>query len=203
MQLSTFFSTLFAEGKVVATGEVSGFDPADRPALEKVLYRCYQDDVLAMPSQAPAFHPEAACCAAQFIYNAVQLIVRRDLDNEAVEKHLAGLPEPASAEIIYSADLTLRYLPELFGLARGLAPLDIVVTKLKDTATRWPFSSVGILLETEYALDNILAHPSLKYAYTDRILTRQDKNRAQHPQVMALVSSTLGNYAAELWPNNQ
>lgn len=203
MQLSTFLTTLFAEGKVVATGELSGFDPVDLKDAEKVLDQFYRDDALAMLAEVPVFHPEAACSAAQFIYNAVQLIINRNLDEETVEQHLDGLPEPASPEIIYSADLTLRYLPELFGLARGLSPLDIVVKKLKETATRWPFSSVGIELEGEYMLENILGHPSLKCAYTDRILTQKDINRAQHPQVTPLISLALGNYAAQLWPINQ
>jgi hypothetical protein len=203
MQLSTFLSTLFAEGKVVATGGISGFDADDLRAAEQVLYQFYREDALAMPAQVPDFHAEAACGGAQFIYNAVQLIINRDLDGEIVEQHLNILPEPASPEIIYSADLTLRYLPELFSLAKGLSPLDIVVTKLKETAARWPFSSVGIELEGEYLLGNILGHPSLKYAYTDRILTQKDKNRAQHPQVTALISLALGNYAAQLWPINQ
>jgi len=200
MQLSTFLTTLFTEGKVVATGELSGFEPDDLQAAEKVLRQFYEEDALEMPSQAPAFHPEAALCAAQYMYNAVQLIVHRDLDAEAVEKHLTGLPEPASPDVIYSVDLTLRYLPELFGLAKGLSPLDIVVSKLKETATYWPFSSVGVELEGEYALENILGHVSLKYAYADRILAKKDKNRARHPQTKELIAAVLGDYAAEIWP---
>ena len=200
MQLSTFLTTLFTEGKVVATGELSGFEPDDLQAAEKVLRQFYEEDALEMPSQAPAFHPEAALCAAQYMYNAVQLIVHRDLDAEAVEKHLPALPEPASPDVIYSVDLTLRYLPELFGLAKGLSPLDIVVSKLKETATYWRFSSVGVELEGEYALENILGHVSLKYAYADRILAKKDKNRARHPQAKELIAAVLGDYAAEIWP---
>lgn len=191
---------LFTEGKAVATGDLSGFDPDDLKVAERVLQQFYEEDALEMPSQVPAFNAEAALHAAQYIYNAVQLIIHRDLDDETVEKHLAGLPEPASPEVIYSADLTLRYLPELFSLARGLSPLDIVVTKLKATATRWPFSSVGVEPEGEYTLENILGHASLKYAYADRILVKKDKNRAGHPQAKELIATILGDYIKELWP---
>ncbi len=200
MTLTNFLTTLFTEGKVVATGELSGFEPDDLQAAEKVLRQFYDEDALEMPGQVPAFHPEAALCAAQYIYNAVQLIIHRDLDEEAVEKYLAGLPEPAAPDVIYSVDLTLRYLPELFGLAKGLSPLDIVVTKLKETATYWPFSSVGVELEGEYALENILGHASLKYAYADRILAKKDKNRARHPQAKDLIAAVLGDYSSALWP---
>lgn len=201
MTLSTFLTTLFTEGKVVATGELSSFEPDDLQAAEMVLRQFYDEDALEMPAQVPAFHPEAALCAAQYIYNAVQLIIHRDLDEEAVEKYLSGLlPEPATPDVIYSVDLTLRYLPELFGLAKGLSPLDIVVTKLKETAARWPFSSVGVALEGKYALENILGHASLKYAYADRILAKKDKNRARHPQAKELIAAVLGDYSSALWP---
>jgi hypothetical protein len=200
MILTTFLTTLFTEGKVVATGELSVFEPDDLKAAEKVLRQFYDEDALEMPARVPAFHSEAALSAAQYMYNAVQLIIHRDLDNEAVEKYLAGLPEPATPEVIYSADLTVRHLPELFGLAKGLSPLDIVVKKLKETATRWPFSSVGVELESEYALENILGHASLKYAYADRILAKKDKNRARHPQAKESIAAVLGDYSSALWP---
>ncbi|MCK6694735.1 MAG: hypothetical protein L6Q97_21875 [Thermoanaerobaculia bacterium] len=200
MTLADFLQSLFAEGKVVATGKTGAFTPDDLLSAEQALRQFYEEDALEMPAIAPDFHAAAALGATQYLYNAVQLIINRDLDAEAVENHLACLPEPASPEIIYSADLTLRYLPELFTLAKGLSPRDIVVVKLRETATRWPFSSVGVEPGDEYTLENIVGHPSLKYAYADRILAKKDKKRAQHPQIKDLVSEMLGAYPAELWP---
>ena len=200
MTLADFLQSLFAEGKVVANGKLYPFSPDELRAAEQLLRQFYSEDILEMPALAPAFHAEAALGGAQYLFCAVQLIINRDLDEAAVEQHLAGLPEPASPEIIFSADLTLRYLPELFGLAKGLSPLDIVATKLKETAACWPFSSVGVDIGTEYTLENIVGHPSLKFAYTDRILAKKDKTRAQHPLIKDLISEMLGAYSAELWP---
>lgn len=200
MTLADFLQSLFAEGKVVADGKPDTFAPHDLRAAEQLLRQIYGEDALEMPARAPDFNAEAALSAARYLYNAVQLIINRDLDEAAVEQHLACLPEPASPEIVYSADLTLRYLPELFTLAKGLSPLDIVATKLKETAACWPFSSVGVDIDSEYALEKIIGHPALKYAYADRILAKKDKNRAQHPQIKDLVSEMLGAYPAELWP---
>lgn len=200
MTLSDFLQSLFAEGKVVANGKPGTFSPDEIRAAEPILRQFYKEDALEMPANVPNFHPEAALSAARYLYNAVQLVINRDLDAEIVEKYLNILPEPATPEIIYSADLSLRYLPELFSLAKGLSPLDIVVAKLKETATRWPFSSVGVEIEDEYDLEKIIGHPALKYAYSDRILAKKDKKRAAHPLVMDLVDEILGAYAAELWP---
>lgn len=200
MTLADFLQSLFAGGKVVANGKPETFSPDELRAAEQLLRQFYSEDMLEMPALAPDFHAKAALGAAQYLYNAVQLIINRDLNAEAAENHLACLPEPASPEIIYSADLTLRYLPELFTLAKGLSPLDVVATKLKETAACWPFSSVGVDIGAEYTLEHIVGHPSLKFAYTDRILAKKDKNRAQHPLIKDLISEMLGAYSAELWP---
>ncbi len=200
MTLADFLQSLFAEGKVVANGKPDTFSRDELRAAEQLLRQYYSENVLEMPARAPAFHAEAALGGAQYLYNAVQLTINRDLDEVAVEQHLAGLPEPASPEIIYSADLTLRYLPELFTLAKGLSPLDIVATKLKDTAACWPFSSVGVDIGSEYVLEKIIGHPALKYAYADRILAKKDKSRAQHPLMKDLICEIMGAYSAELWP---
>ena len=201
MTLTSFLQSLYAEGKVVATGELAAFEPDDRKAAEQVLQAFYRADALEMPGRAPGFHAEAALQAAIYLYNAVQLIIHRDLDEAAVETHLTGLPVPNTPEIIYAADLTLRYLPELFALAKGLSPQDIVVAKLRETAARWPFSSVGIPLEGADNLENILGHPALKYAYADRILAKKDKKRAHHPQMSDLIRERLGAFAPDLWPD--
>lgn len=201
MTLTSFLQSLYAEGKVMATGELAAFNPGDRKAAEQVLQEFYRADALEMPGRAPDFHAEAALQAATYLYNAVQLIIHRDLDDAAVEKHLTGLPTPKTPEVIYSADLTLRYLPELFFLAKGLSPQDVVVAKLLQTAAQWPFSSVGIFPEGDYDLKNILAHQSLKYAYADRILAKKDKIRAHHPQMIDLIRERLGAFAPDLWPD--
>ena len=201
MKLTRFISQLLEEGRATVSGDLSPLEAADRRAAEARLQEFYEEDLLEMPGEAPEFDADSALWAAEYIYNALQLTILRDIDSETVAQYLnPGLPA-SNPEAIYSADLMLRYLPQLFGLAKGLSPQDIVVAKLKETAALWPFSSVG--LDTGPALPDvksILAHPSLRYAYADRIIARQDRSRALQAGVSELVAEVLGSYGAAFWP---
>lgn len=200
MTLAEFLNTLFHEGKVVATGDLSGFDTEDRKAALDHLQAFYRQSAAELPGHAPPFDAETALAAAEYLYRTVQLIIDRTLDEEAVSRQLPPLPEPETPGAVYAADLSLRYLPELFDLAKGLAPLDILVAKLRETAAQWPFSSVGIELPTEYRLELILQHPALALAYTDRVMARKDLARAQDPRIREWVAAALGGYGKSIWP---
>jgi hypothetical protein len=124
----------------------------------------------------------------------------RDLGAEQVEAHLAPYPGTLTPQAVYSADLTLRYLPDLLQLAKGLAPDDVLVACLKNTLSQWPFSSVGTEGLEAQNLEPVLAHESLKYAYTDRIIKRKDTSRAQNEAITELIREALGAHAPILWP---
>jgi hypothetical protein len=107
--------------------------------------------------------------------------------------------EPPSPEAIYSVDLTFRHLPDVFKFAKGLAPDDILVTILKENAVFWNFSSVGMDVGADIAHGNVLAHPSLRIAYIDRIIEAKDIKRVNSDAMREGVETALGDYAPQLW----
>ncbi len=200
MKLTTFFQTLLESGKVQVVGNLSPFNAEDHQATLAVLRRFHAADSMDMPHAAPAFHPPAALWAAEYFYKSVHLTVLRDLDEATIRKLLVPFDGEINPEVIYSVDLTFRYTPSLFGLAKGMAPRDLLVQVLKETAAQWGFSSVGMDLDIESDLDNILAHPSLRSAYVDRIIRLKDQKRAAEPRVAPLVGEALGGFVSTIWP---
>lgn len=198
--LSTFLQELLNEGRVTVAGEINAFDSRDTEQALAAIRNYYDTDVLEMPGVAPDFDGEAALWAAKYLYTCIQLTVLRDLDEEEVKKHLDDFQGEITPAAVYSADLLLRYLPAVFDLARGLAPGDILVELMKHTSFQWPFSSVGIRLGKEPDLSAVLAHPSLKCAYIDRIIKQKDNDRLKHLGIAQLVKEALGNHAPVLWP---
>lgn len=203
MKLSTFFQTLLESGKVQVAGDLSPFDSDDHRATLDILRRFHAADSMDMPYSAPAFHPDAALWAAEYFYKSVHLTVLRDLDEAAIRKLLLPYEDEINAEAIYSVDLVFRYTPSLFGLAKGLAPRDLLVQMLKQTAAQWGFSAVGMDLGIESDLEDILAHPSLRAAYVDRIIRLKDRKRAAETRVAPLVGEALGGFASSIWPDFQ
>lgn len=200
MELSTFIKQLVTEGKVIVNGTLIQFSENDLQATKGLLQAYYNEDKLEMALAAPDFSEEAALWAAQYFYQAVQLTINRDAGEEIVATHLPAFTGDITVETIYSADLALRYLPALFELAKGLAPGDILVTELRKTAAKWPFSSVGIELKEKVSDELIFTHASLKQAYIDRIINKKDNSRIDNEEILDCLIETTGEHLATIWP---
>lgn len=201
MQLTDFLYGLIDEGVVSVAGEVTPFDETDNELAVEILKQYYARDIVDMPYTPPAFNATAALWGAQYIYLCTQLTVLRQLGEEEVKNYLKGYEENLSPEVVYSADLMLRFLPQLFNLAKGLAPADILVTIMQNTATNWPFSSVGIEVTETFNTAIIFQHPTLKYSYADRIITHKDLKRALlDDEIKNTITEVLGAHTTTLWP---
>jgi hypothetical protein len=201
--LTDFLADLFATGAVTLAGQLVPFEMADLVAADALLRRTHAQDALALAHQAPAFAPAAAIWAAQLLHRTMQLALLRDLDETVVQTQLADFAAPIDAAATYSADLTLRYLPDLLTLARDLAPGDALVLRLRELARQWPLSFVGTEPAPLDAPAEVLAHPALRAAYLDRIIAARDRVRASQPGVRELVLAALGKHSAVFWPDFQ
>jgi hypothetical protein len=201
MLLTTFLHDLLTTGAVTLAGPLGSFEPADLHAAEIALGAYHAEDALETPNAAPAFDAPAALWAAQFLYHTVQLALLRELDEAVIGQCLTDFAGEITPEVLYSADLTLRYLPDLLRLAKGLAPGDALVSRLLAVARQWPFSFVGTALDATEAEAAVLAHPALRQAYLDRIIRMKDRARAGQPHLAPLVQAALGGHAATLWPD--
>ncbi|MEM1318633.1 MAG: hypothetical protein AAGG75_00185 [Bacteroidota bacterium] len=201
MQLSKYLLSLHELGEASLSPDLEAFAEVDQEGSITILQELYQSDCLEMPLQAPDFNPSAALWAAQQLYRISQLLLQRNWGPEIIDEHLLAYPHPLEASSTYSADLCLRQLPTLFELAKGLAPSDHLVVKLRQLGAQFPFSSVGIELD-DHSLDvqPILAHPSLRYAYIDRIVAKKDHKRLQSAGIQPALEAQLGTYAAQFWP---
>ncbi len=201
MKLTPFIEGLFQTGSVLVEGQITAFEEADLKLAAAVLTRCHESQKIEMPFSAPAFDEEAALWAAQYFYNAIQLVMLRDLGEEAIAMNLLPYTRETTSDAIYSVDLTFRYFPDLFNLAKGLAPDDPLVNHLKIEAARWPFSSVGVKTSAEINTTVILSDPSLRFAYMDRIIKAKHNERLDKPELQELAKEVLGEHAELLWQN--
>ncbi len=222
--LTDFLDDLLRTGHVTVAGQLTPFADDDQAAATDLLRDYHAADALDAPGPAPAFEPAAAGWAAEFLYRTTQLAFLRDYDEQAIAAHLPDWPGRLTAEVIFSVDLLFRYLPTLLALARGLAPADPLVRRLRAVAERWPLSFVGVApapAETpanslandsaeaptnepveapENGLASVLAHPTLRARYVERVIERRDRPRAAPPAVAEGIREALGDHADLLWP---
>jgi hypothetical protein len=201
MELSTFLQTLLYKGEVSIQGQLIDFDGQDLEEAKNILQQFHERDALEMPYTPPAFEASAAIWAAGYFYKAVQLTVLREIKEEELKKNLSlfqGMVTPAA---IYSVDLVFRHLPALLHLAKGLAPEDLLVVELKNAATQWPFSSVGIDIENKLDHTIIFENDSLKYTYVNRIIQSKDKKRITDTTIENCLYEIAGEHLNVFWPN--
>lgn len=200
MKLSDFTVNLFEQGKVTVAGSLMQFEKSDLQQTGLILRDFYRLEILKLPGTPPDFYPAAAVWGAKYIYYAIQFSLLRDLGPELLPTYFPEFPRKITPEAIFSVDLTFRYLPDLIKLASGLAPDDPLVTIMRKTAVEWPFSTVGMQLEDQPDLTVILAHPSLKGEYVDRVIEKRDTHRSVEPALQEEIKAALGAHAQTLWP---
>jgi hypothetical protein len=200
MLLTSFLTDLLSSGAVTLAGRPAPFAEADLAAAGQLLRAYHADDALELPHHAPDFDAPAALWAAGVLYHTIQLALVRELDEAAIHEYLPDYPREATPAAVYSADLCLRYLPDLLRLARGLAPADALVSRLLRLARHWPLSFDGPAPPDEAAEARVLGHPALRQEYVDRLIRRRDRARAEQPRLRPLVLAALGQHAATLWP---
>jgi hypothetical protein len=199
--LNQFLSDLWKNGQVQVAHELKAFSLEELNEAQLVLELGYREAQIHFPGTAPTFAAEPALWAAQYLYRAIQFILLRHLDEKKLQEHLLPWPAPINAEAVYAADLSLRHLPGLFSFAKGLSPSDPLLLELKKTASTWPFSGLGIAEADPAAETLLLAHPTLTIAYTDRIIAKRLKTKAQQPHIRPWIAAALGDHAHTLWPN--
>ena len=200
MSITEYIRQLVSAGQVTVADQIVPFTEADRTEVIAVLSEWYQQRRLDLPGIAPAFKPEAALWAAEYLYRSTQFILLRHLEEKLMEEHLPAYPDEMTPEAIFSVDLVFYYLIDLINLSKGLAPDDPLVKRLNQTAARWPFSTPALLTEPPAVNDVILAHPSLRREYLDRLIALDKPSLVATTPWNTMIRESLGAHQDTLWP---
>jgi hypothetical protein len=201
VSLSIFLQALFDHGRVRVAAPTEKVSTQDLRAAEEALREQDAASRLEGPGGLPELDMAIALWGAKTFHGACQLVVFRQLDEQAI----AELLPPAQAHgnpqsSHWSADLTLRFLPDLLRQASAISEEDPLVRNLRSLAYQWPLSSVGIEGVNPEHVDELSASPALLQLYVDRILARKDFPRLKDPAVREAARKSVGIHA-ELWPD--
>jgi hypothetical protein len=192
--LARFLEALRNDGRVRV-----GTDPPDASdrTAEDALREWDRAVRAEWPWTAPELEVDVALRTAVLMYRACQLLVYREKPAEAVQQAFAApLARARTPSIVYSIDLTLRFLPGLHALARAASAGDPLTQALLKLGQDWPLSSVGMPECVPTSVDAILSDPGLRQVYVDRILERGDASRLSAPRVEEAVREAVGDHAA-------
>lgn len=199
MSLAGFVESLLAGGKVKAPRAVDMaghlYQPTaaelDDAAAVLVSFEAeYRDSLAGSP---PRLNLPGLMWGALMSFQACAFLIQRDVDEKVMRTALEeACPEPASPAVCYSVDLTMRFLPDFVRLAKAMSPTDPLVVMLKELASEWPLSSVGIADLSPCDPEPFLSDRCLRMLYVDRIIAAKDRSRVGHPIVRDAVQSAVG-----------
>lgn len=164
-----FLALLLGEGKV-AFGR-SG-RPTDRPTDRDLVTLEDAHGVYALSVAGPpvAFDANTACEAAELVRQASWALVDRTDRPADLARWLRMASAPTTPARHLSADLTLRYLPQVLVRARAIDPTDPLIDLLSNVLRGWPLS--GVLSDVEEGplrATDLCGHPGLLLLYAERL----------------------------------
>jgi hypothetical protein len=189
--LAELFHALLREGRVLLR-QLPPPDAAAKTEVVEVLRQTYTDHRLEVAGPTIAFDAEIATAAANLVHQACWALVSHALPPEELEKSLVMPGAPQSAAQHLSADLVLRFLPQVLRRARALDPADPLVMILEKVLRQWPLSGVLADIEEGPATPpEFDAHPGLLLLYAERL--------ARHERPAWFPSGPGREYVALVW----
>jgi MoxR-vWA-beta-propeller ternary system domain bpX4 len=173
---------------------------AERTLAADFLETEYENECLGYPGMAPAFDAAAALWGAQTVYSSAQLLLYRQDKEADLASVLLPYTGPMTPSAILSADLCLRFLPDVLQMAKQMDSDDLLVTLLTTLLQQWHYSAIGYRFDITGAdFDAIISDACLRQLYVDRVITRQDQQAAILPPLMPFVKAAMGNYQSYFW----
>ncbi|MTH15537.1 hypothetical protein [Flavobacterium sp. LC2016-01] len=160
----------------------------------------YEKEVLEYPGIAPNFNSGAALWAARMVYLATQLLLHREHKMKDVKELLSFYIGAVDASAIISADLCLRFLPQIIAEIRKIDPEDLVIDILEKHLIQFHYSAIGSDLDTENInFDAVAANDCLLQLYIDRIVQRKSIKWAQSDFIKKQLEIGFGDYQKLFW----
>ena len=172
----------------------------DQAETVRFLEAEYHRESPEYPYLVPPFNPAAAGWAARTVYLAIQWIVYREHTAKELAHLLPDYPGEATASALLSADLLLRFLPDIITQVRLIDAEDHLVNLLEDKLHRWHYSGVAYPLTPErLSFDAVTVDACVYQLYVDRVITHRNVFLAHHPALEEGIRASLGMFAPNFW----
>jgi hypothetical protein len=186
--------------EILLFGNLFEIDESDKQATVAFLREEYQSEALDYPFHAPEFDAEAALWAAQTVYTAAQILLYRQHEVADLPALLPDFLLDTTPSRILSADLTLRFLPDMLSQAQYLDPEDAVIPLLENKLIQWHYSGTTAKLPLEKLDFRYIADNECIYQlYTDRIIQYKNIPLASHAAFVSQVLASLGDHIDAFW----
>lgn len=174
--------------------------PEDEALVKEFLRIEYDTESLNYPFVVPPFNADAALWAAKITYTSCQLILFRENKETELPLLLPAYHLVVDAGAILSADLCLRFLPQVVLQTRRIDPDDILISEIERHLQQWHYSSIGYSKDVVITADDeIFKNDCLKQLYADRVVAKKDTARAMQLPLRDKIRADMGMFTPVFW----
>lgn len=200
---SPFLDTLFLLRKeecITIFEEVKKISPKEEQGATAYFETEFEKERLEFLNDKISFDRDSAVWAAKVLYHSVQLYLVR----ENTEKDLARLIPPFKGKFTLSsklsADLSLRFLPQIVIALKNLDADDPLIPLLENILQQFHYSGIEADLDLEKLnWEEELQDKTYRKLYLERIVENKVYRLAEIPYINALLTAEFGWYKDIFW----
>ena len=143
---------------------------------------------------------ETAVWAAKVLYYSAQLYLIRKDTAKNLEKLIPQFNGKRNVASILSADLSLRFLPEIMDALQNADPEDPLIKMLENILTQFHYSGIGFDLNLEKInWEEELKDKTYRKLYLERIVEKKAYSLAEIPYINQLLIGEFGLHKNIFW----
>lgn len=200
---SPFLDTLFLlrkEGALTIFSDLKTLSEKEEKEAEDFFESEFEKERLEFLSDKIRFNNETAIWAAKILYHSTQLyLIRKDTAKD-LENLIPQYQGEKDVSAILSADLSLRFLPQLLDALQVADSTDPLVKMLENILHQFHYSGIGLDLNLEKInWEEELKDKTYRKLYLERIVEKKAYKLAEIPYINQLLIAEFGMYKEIFW----
>ncbi|CAD7801268.1 hypothetical protein CHRY9390_00752 [Chryseobacterium aquaeductus] len=200
---SSFLDTIFQlrkDGSMTIFSDLKTISEKEEKDAEIYFESEFEKERLGFLSDQIAFDKKAAVWAAKVLYHSAQLYLIRKDTSKNLDQLIPHFNEKQDVSAILSADLSLRFLPQIVVALRVADPEDILLKILEGILLKYHYSGVGFDLNLENINWEVeLQDKTYRKLYLERIVEKKAYQLAEIPYINHLLIAEFGIYKDVFW----
>ena len=160
----------------------------------------FEKERLEFLSDQLTCHILTAVWAAKVVYHSAQLYLIRENTVDNLENLIPKFKGTRDISSVLSADLSLRFLPEIMIALNSIDPEDPLIKMLEAILTEFHYSGVGYNLDLKKVnWEEEFQNNTYRKLYLERIVEKRDYQLAEIPFINKLLMAEFGMHKEAFW----
>ncbi|MBK1895372.1 hypothetical protein [Chryseobacterium paridis] len=200
---SPFLDTLFLlrkEEHIILFSNIQTISEKERQDAADYFESEFEKERLEFISDQLTCDQETAVWAAQILYHAAQLCLIRENTAKDLDHLIPEFIGSKNISSLLSADLSLRFLPQVIMTLQTVDPEDSLIERLEQILLQFHYSGIGYELDIEKInWQEELKDPTYRKLYIERIVEKKAYRLAEIPYINQLLMAEFGLHKNEFW----